>query len=222
MFHIRAVRRAGGRRSTPTLVTGEGVIGDSSEIVAWADRRRPGAGLYGERAQDRAEVLRLEDLCDERLGPHARRWAYFHLLADRAKTLRLFDAQSSVPALERAGMRLAFPAVRALMRRAMHIDEGGAERSRRVVDEVFAEVSRVLQDGRPYLVGAAPTAADITFASLALPAILPETPSVRLPPPSALPPVAAAQVEAWRATPAGRFAMRFVGERAPSARVAGP
>jgi glutathione S-transferase len=219
MFHIRAVRRAGGRRSTPALVTGEGVIGDSSEIVAWADRRRPGAGLYGERPADRAEVLRLEDLFDERLGPHVRRWAYFHLLQDREATLRLFDAQSDVPALERAGMRVVFPAVRAIMRRAMRIDAAGAERSRRVVDEVLAEVSRLVQDGRPYLVGAAPTAADITFASLALPAILPEMGSVRLPPLSALPPAAATQVEAWRATAAGRFAMRFSGERAPSARV---
>jgi glutathione S-transferase len=214
-----AVRRAGGRHSTPTLVTDEGVLGDSSDIVAWADRRRPDAGLYGEGAANRAEILRLEDLFDENLGPHIRRWAYFHLLADRSKTLQLFDAQPGVPAMERVGIRLIFPGLRALMRRAMKINAAGAERSLKKVDEVFAEVSRLLADGRPYLAGSAPTAADITFAALALPALIPERATVRLPPLSALPPVAAARIEAWRATPAGRFGIRMAGERPPSARV---
>jgi glutathione S-transferase len=220
-FHIPAVRRAGGRRATPTLVTDEGVLSDSSDVLAWADRRRPLAGLYGKSAAERAEILRLEDLFDEYLGPHARRWAYFYLLQDRASMLRLLDAQP-VAKLEHLAMRFAFPAVRALIRRGLHVHADGAERSRKKVDEVFADVSRLLEDGRPYLVGGAPTAADITFASLSLPGLIPESATVRLPPISALPAVAAAQVEAWRATPAGRFGTRIVGERARSTRVPDP
>jgi glutathione S-transferase len=212
VFHVPAVRRAGGRRSTPALVTEDGVLADSSDILAWIDRRRPEIGLFGKTSAEQDEVSRPEDRFDEALGPHVRRWAYFHLLGDRTASLRLFDAQPGVPALERAAMRAAFPLVRGLMRRAMNIHAEGAERSRRHVDELFAEVSTRLADGRPYLVGDGPTAADLTFAALALPAVLPDHPVVRLRPLSALPPAAATQVEAWRATPAGRFATRMVRE----------
>jgi glutathione S-transferase len=118
-------------------------------------------------------------------------------------------------------MPLAFPAVRALIRRSLHVHAEGAERSRRKVDELFAEVSRLLADGRRYLTGDAPTAADITFASLALPGLIPESSPVRLPTMSELPPVVASQIETWRATPAGQFGIRMAGERAPSARVPG-
>jgi glutathione S-transferase len=212
MFHVPAVRRAGGRHSTPTLLTDEGVLGDSSDIVAWADRQRPEAGLFGKSAAERAEIARLEDRFDEALGPHARRWAYHHLLADRAASLRMFDAQTATPAFERRVMRVIFPAVRAIMRRGMKIDAERAERSRRKVDEVLDEIAAKLADGRRYLVGDAPTVADLTFAALAIPAVLPDHPRVVLPPFEALPPEAAAQIRAWRAHPAGACALRMVSE----------
>jgi glutathione S-transferase len=212
VFHAFGVKRAGGRRSTPALVTDEGVLDDSTDIVAFCDRRRPAAGLYGKSAEEKREILALEDLFDEQLGPHVRRWAYFHLLADRPAILRMFAAQPGVPALEQRLMPPLFPLARAVMRASMKIDAEGAERSRRKVDEVFATVAERLADGRRYLVGDAFTAADLTFAALAAPGVLPDGLALRYPNLTDLPAPVATQVKAWRAHPAGAFATRLAGE----------
>jgi glutathione S-transferase len=213
VFHAPPVKRAGGQRATPTLVTSDGVLNDSTDILAFCDRQRPEARLYGESAEERREILALEDRFDEALGPHVRRWAYFHLLRDRAAILRMFDAQASVPAFEKKVMRVVFPAVRLVMRKAMSIDAAGAERSRGQVDEVFAEVAARLADGRRYLVGDAFTAADLTFAALAAPGVLPpEGLALSYPTVEELPAEVAAQARAWRTHPAGVFAMRVARE----------
>lgn len=209
-FHLPAVRRAGGKRTTPLLVTDGGVLTDSTDILAWVDRRRPDLALFGRTAEDRREILALEDHFDEALGPHTRRWAYFHLLPDRAFARRMFDAQAVVPAHERALMRVIFPVVRLAMRRAMNITEEAAERSRRKVDAVLDEVAARLADGRRYLVGDAFTAADLTFAALVTPAILSEDPESRLPPLAWVPAAAADRIRAWQAHPAGAFAQRIM------------
>src|SRR5688572_11560792 len=76
MLHWLPARRAGGGRTVPVLVTHDRqVIGDSTDILRWAERAGAG-GLVPEHPAERAEVDRLEDWFDEVLGPHSRRWAY--------------------------------------------------------------------------------------------------------------------------------------------------
>lgn len=209
-FHVAAVRRAGGRHTTPVLVTDEGLLSDSTDILAWAHRKRPAANLYGRDDVERREIEALEDRFDEQLGPHARRWAYFHLLPQRDATLAMFTSQASTPRHERALIRLVFPALRFAMRRSMKIDAKSAARSKSKVDAVFDDVAARLADGRRYLVGDRLTAADFTFAVLATPALLPDDPASRLPPLDAAPASAVPSIRAWREHPAGVFAQRII------------
>lgn len=206
MLHVPAVKRARGKRATPVLVTEDGVLTDSTDILAWVDRARPAAKLFGETASSRVEIAALEDRFDEELGPHARRWAYAHILPDTAFMHRVFAAQTMTPVGERRAMRLLFPLARAVMKRAMRIDAAGGARSLIKVEEVFEEVGRRLSDGRRYLVGDAFTAADLTFAALSSPVLLPD--GARLPSLDELPPAAAARARAFREHPAGAFALR--------------
>ncbi|MBX7195888.1 MAG: glutathione S-transferase [Sandaracinaceae bacterium] len=215
-FHAPAVRRAGGKRTTPVLVTDEGVLPDSKDILAWADRQRPEARLYGRAPEERREIEALEAMLGDELGPHTRRWAYFHILPDRAATLAMFTSQTVTPSHERAIVPFAFPVLRPLMRRAMRIDAEGAERSRKKVDATFDTIAERLSDGRAFLVGDALSVADITFATLASPALLWEDPSSRLPPVDVLPPAAVSRIQAWRAHPAGQFALQITRLRASS------
>jgi len=53
----------------------------------------------------------------------------------------------------------------------MGINEEGRAVAMRRIKEVFAEVEALLSDGRKYLTGASFTAADLTFAALAAPAL---------------------------------------------------
>jgi glutathione S-transferase len=149
----------------------------------------------------------LEELFDTRLGPHTRRLAYYHLLRDRALFLR--SVLTGVGRGERVVFTTLAPVMAFLMRRGMNITPVSAERSLDRIREVFAEVGERLADGRSYLVGEAFTAADLTFASLAAPAVLPRNYGSPLPTLDELPGDMLMVVEECRATPAGEFALKI-------------
>jgi glutathione S-transferase len=207
LFHYVANRRAGARRTVPVVVDGDQLITDSTDIVAWADTKKPGTLLPTGAA--RAEVLALEDELDRVLGPATRRWAYFHLLP--RKDLDHVITRG-VPRWEAAALEVTRPLAVRLLSRAMKIDAAGAERSRVKIEETFARVAERLADGRRYLAGDRFTAADLTFASLASPVLLPREHPFGLPHPEELGGAARDQILAWRASTAGRFAQRIYAE----------
>jgi glutathione S-transferase len=166
LLHNLATLRAGGGDTTPVLVTPEETLADSTDILKWIDRRRPDLGLYA--AKDAAE---LEDLFDETLGPHTRRWVYAHVLDDPALTRRALTTGASGRA--RAAYRVLQPVITFGMRKGLNITPTSKERSRAKVDEVFARVDALLADGRPFLGGDRFGAADLTFAALGAPVVLP-------------------------------------------------
>jgi glutathione S-transferase len=208
----RAVIPAGGRRTVPCLVTPEGVHNDSTDILRWVDRQAAAPPLFPEGAEA-AEVARLEEDFDRRLGPATRRLAYFHLLADRAALRSLLLSAGS--GWEATLARPAFPLLRTIIVRGLRITAEGASRSRRSLEETFSQVDARLADGRPYLCGDRFTAADLTFAALAAPVLLPPAlePLVRLGGP--LPPALRELVDRCRAHPAGAFALRLYQEQRP-------
>ena len=207
VFHAFAVKRAGGKRATPILVTDKGLIEDSTNILHWADRAAPEAHLYGRTDAERKEIETLEEYFDVHLGPHTRRWMYFHILPRRDLALTLVN--HGEPALERAAFPVFFPLARAIMRRAMRINAPGYERSAAKIEEVFSAVDKKLADGRSFLVGDTLTAADITFATLAAVIVLPPEYSVKLPDLSEFPAEMAQQIRTWQERPAGAFALRL-------------
>ncbi len=74
MFHWTATFAAGAGRTVPALVSDEGVLGDSTDIVRYADRHAPAARrLLPEDAGARAACDALEDELDEAFGPAVRR-----------------------------------------------------------------------------------------------------------------------------------------------------
>jgi glutathione S-transferase len=83
------------------------------------------------------------------------------------------------------------------------------------IDRIFDEVAERLRDGRPYLVGDAFSAADLTFAAMAAPCVLPDRYGVTLPTPDELEAPARARVLAWREHRGGQFALRIYEERPP-------
>jgi glutathione S-transferase len=207
-FHAVAVRRAGGGRSTPILVTSDGVVRDSTDILLWAnDRAEKGRALYPEDPVARAEVLALEERFDEDLGPHVRRAIYFDLLPLPGLTLPLMT--HAVPRHERMLLPLLYRPLRTAMRSSMRIDAAGAQRSTDKLMSVVDDVSKRLADGRRYLAGDRFGAADITFASLAAPAVCAPGYGVPLPSVDALPAGAAALVRRVRDTPAGACCLRM-------------
>lgn len=213
--HVPLVSRLAGLRrgvwhTVPILVTADGVVRDSTAILRWAEARSRGGGrLYPEDPTALDEVDGLEERFDTALGPHTRRLAYSWLLPHRALAL---GALGGVPLVEQVTTRALYPVVRKVMERGLGIDAAGVERSRRKIDEVFAEVGERIADGRRYLVGDRFTAADLAFASLAAPVLLPPEYGAKLPSIEVLPAPIRAEVERLRETAAGRFALRLYAE----------
>lgn len=205
LFHLLPARLAGGSRTVPVLVDGKTVIADSTDIVAWADARDPGALLPADPV-DRAAALQLEDDLDRDLGPATRRWAYFQLLDRRDLEDRLFG---SAPRWERLALAAARPLAVRFLTRSLKIDAAGAERSRQKIDAVFTRLSELVGDGRRFLVGNRFTVADLTFAALAAPILLPPGCASPLPSLDDFSGEPRARLEAWRASLAGQFALRI-------------
>jgi len=188
------------------LVTPDGVLGESSEILGWVDRQTPPERrLFPAEPGARAEVERLCRRFDEELGPRARRLMYVHMLAQRELMLRFNNA--GVPRWEDRAMRLGWPLAVRFARRQLDIRPGIAQEDETVVWRELDFVAELLADGRPYLCGDRFGAADLTFAAMSAAVVVPPVYGVPLPQPDVLPPHTAALVRRAREHPAGRFAL---------------
>ena len=212
-IHSIYARLAGGTRTVPVLVTSNGTLGQSQEILRWADERAPAEDrLFPTDMVAREEVENLCARFDAELGPQARRLIYVYMFnEDRDDALRINN--QGVPGWEDWTIRHSWPLAQRFLSWVLGIRPGVE-----VQDEadVFGELDVVaerLADGRPHLCGEEFTAADLTFAALAAAVALPPDYGVELPQPENLTPETAALVERVREHPAGRYALTMFAEQ---------
>jgi glutathione S-transferase len=211
-IHRIAARRAGGGGTVPVLVTPEGALGESEEILVWVDGRTPPAQrLFPAKPSERAEVERLCRRFDERLGPRGRRLMYVNMLAHPELMVR-FNNQG-VPRWEDRALRIVWPLAVRFLGRALGIRAGVEVEDEAVVWGELDFVAELLADGREHLCGERFGAADLTFAALSASVVVPPVYGVPLPQPDVLPPEIAAFVERVRDHPAGRYALTLFTER---------
>ncbi|HYG96629.1 MAG TPA: glutathione S-transferase family protein [Solirubrobacterales bacterium] len=212
VWHTVASRLAGGKGTTPVLVTPSEVVPESPQIAEWADRRdAPGPRLFPDGPEG-DEVRKLVHSLVDELGPQTRRIAWGHLiddlpLADRSWGQGLQGWQRD---WQLRLLTMGKPVIRRRLGLA-ELDEAGAR-----VRAIFDDVADTLGDGRRYLCGESITAADLAFASMAMPAILPDEGfPVPLPRPDEMGKMART-IHELRERPAGQFALRlYRDERAP-------
>jgi glutathione S-transferase len=216
-IHRVAARRAGGGATVPVLVTPDGAIGESQQILEWADARlAPEQRLFPEGVAARAEVDALCRRLDERLGPAARRLIYVHLL-DQRKIVLAFNNQG-VPSWEDRALRYGWRPLRRFVEHELGIVAGVQDDDEAIVFEEFDRVAELLADGRPFLCGERFGAADLTFAALSAAVVVPIGYGVTLPQPDALAPATAELVRRARSHRAGRHALSLYAEQRQGAR----
>jgi glutathione S-transferase len=205
-LHSIAARRAGGGATVPVLVTGEEVLGESSDIIAWADERAPAElRLLPAGPAERAEVERLCRRFDEVLGPSGRRVIYVHMFTQRRLALEYNN--KGVPAWEDRLARAGWPLFERLITRVLGIAPGGEAGDEATVFAELDHAAELLADGRAYLCGEQFSAADLTFAALSAPVTVPPEYGSPLPQLPLLAPSTAALVRRAREHPAGRHAL---------------
>jgi glutathione S-transferase len=77
------------------------------------------------------------------------------------------------------------------------------------IEDTFARIAQHLADGRTFLIGDRFSVADLTFAALAAPVLMPPHHPTKFPPISELTVDARAQVTKWRESPAGELGLRM-------------
>jgi glutathione S-transferase len=202
-LHIAVSRRAGGHGTLPVLICEDGVLGESEAILRWADSRLPAERRLFPDGD--GEVAALCRRLDEGLGPDGRRLMYARMLPHRRLMLRYND--HGVPPWEDRLLRTLWPAMTRFAARRLALRDDTVERDTARVQAVFDEIGERRADGRRYLCGDRFTAADLTFAALAAAVLVPPEYGTPLPQPDELPEPVASEVRAFRAHPAGAFAL---------------
>lgn len=212
LIHILAARLVGGGATVPVFVSDAGeVLADSADILRWADAHtRPERRLYPEGGLGR-EAAAFEAWLDHGFGPDGRLWLY-HETLPVVRELQHW-ALAGVPRWERIFFRASGPAVGITIRRYLGVDSDSARAALDRVERVFDDIAERLSDGRPFLLGERFTAADLTFAALSAPMLLPALYGSPLPPPEAMPDRLAREVRRFRGHRAGAFVERLYREQ---------
>ncbi len=210
-FHRSATQAVGGT-SVPVLVTDTGSFTDSTEILRYLDTLTPKPDrLYPSDAALRQQVETLETVFNLELGPETRRWGYFHIL-DNDEILHRQWGQG-IPPREQALFPKMLPKLRTMVREALNISAASATNALEIIHRIFASVNDRLADGRPYLVGDQFTAADLTFAALAAPMLLPPEHPMSITGFKTVPEPMAREIATCRRSPAGKFVLRLYRDR---------
>jgi glutathione S-transferase len=210
VLHLIASRRAGGKGTTPVLVTEDEAIGESAEIAEWADRNSAAPGTLFPEGEQGAEARDLVKRFGDELGTQTRPLFWAALIKDLPLANRLWSQGLSGRAARAQPwvLRLSKP----LIKRGLGLKPDTVETAPARIREIFDEVAARLER-RPHLVGDRITAADLSFAAMAAPALMPDAGHpAAYPDPSELDRPVAEAMRELRAHPAGEYARRLYRE----------
>ena len=193
---------------TPLLTTYDPenpTIVDSTAILLYLSKHdRQLSWLYPE--EHAARILEVEEMLDQDLGVHVRRWAYSILLNFPDPTKKMMGAELTW--IERFLLPILFGQLKVSFRKMFALTKSTTDETEAKIQSLFDRVNEMLSDGREFLVGDQFTAADLTFAALSYPVIFPPAFDKRFPFDQA-PQILQDKINHFRSQPAGQFALRL-------------
>ncbi len=165
--HMLQMMKLTRQSQTPALRVGSDVIAGSTTIIDRLEQDFPEPRLYPEDPDERSRALSIVREFDDEVGPAVRLAKFFEVL-DASVAIGAFcwDRSPLVKAIYRAG----FPAIRRVMWSKMGITEETAERGLERTQQAFDFVAKE-SGSAGYLVGDRFSVADLTCASLLMPAV---------------------------------------------------
>ncbi|MGB3508753.1 MAG: glutathione S-transferase family protein [Microcoleaceae cyanobacterium] len=211
LFHRLATQKHGGN-SVPVLVTeNHGNFVDSTDILHYLSATAPpDKKLYLDVPELRQEVEELEDLFDKKLAIAVRNWGYFYQAKNRQAMRRGWC--TNTPWFEQMGFAIAFPYLSNFFCNKLELNAENAASSLTEIKHIFNLVGQRLADGRSYLVGDNFSTADLTFAALSAPVLMPPEHFMKPQPLSQIPSEMATVIKELQATPAEKYALRLYRE----------
>src|SRR5262249_18837715 len=148
------------------------------------------------RLYEKAKTAAFETRLNAKLGPDGRLWMYYHTLP-MMKALAPW-ALAAVPRSEQTAFAIGGRPRGPKPARYPHGDAPAAAPALARSGGVFDEIAKRLADGRPFLLDERFSAADLTFAALTAPLIMPAQYGSPLPPVDTLPEAITCEVRRLR------------------------
>ena len=161
--------RTSSRFSTPLYIDRDGtLIQKSIDIMKYLD------GRYRNDSQKSLfpskEVENLVQHYHDFFGTHTRRIAYYFILNNKKLVFAL--ANNNVDKFQALLCRLFYPCFQTFLAKGLSINRHSYQKSLQYARKEIEKVSLTLKDKRKFLMGDNFTAADISFASLAVPLLM--------------------------------------------------
>jgi glutathione S-transferase len=163
--------------SVPIFISKENdkinILTNSSDIILYANlNSKNNKKLLPNDDKMIQEISELEKLFDERLGPATRQLIYYYVLDNKNLALNLLT--NGVSKKQKTLIKYNYFIVKIIMKNYMSISKDDSVEASNIIDEIFGIVESKLSDGRHYLVGNSFSIADLSFASLASPILIPK------------------------------------------------
>src|SRR5450432_691234 len=162
-----------GLNNNPVLIKTDALIYTTDSIVKYFDQRSlPSKRLVPADPQKEKEVLDLYNLFTGDYEYETSRYVYSLLLPVRSFASSLFTQR--IPWNEKLTYRIRYSSISAALQKELDLSETTPDERLAYIKTIFKQVGDLLGDGRKYLTGDKLTLADIAFAAISAPLIIPD------------------------------------------------
>jgi len=217
-LYKKAVKKWTGKKGigyNPVLIMTDALIYTTDSIIQFAEQRSlPENKFIPEDPDKRKEVLDLYHLfTGEFFEEKVTRYVYTRLIPDKKYARALF--KQNVPLKEKLIYKVGYSFMKSALNKDFNLNVNMSNEHLTELRKVFAQVDVLLNDGRKYLTGATLTLADIAFAAIGAPLVLPEEYGGAVSKISEISDEYRKDVNELRATNAGQFILRLYQDDRP-------
>ncbi|MEX6688515.1 cytochrome P450 [Danxiaibacter flavus] len=207
-----------GIRNNPVLVMNDGLIYTTNSVVQYCEQNcLSSKKMVPAETGRKKEVLDLYNLFNGEYEEAVTKYVYLQMLPNASFAKAVFTRH--VPIGERLNYSFKFGSISAALKSDHNLSGCSSDQLLDFIRKTFARVNGLLADGRKYLTGDTPTLADIAFASISSPLILPEECGSVTPKINQVPDAYRLVIDELRATAAGQFVLRLYQEDRPPKRL---
>ncbi|MEP7144620.1 MAG: cytochrome P450 [Ferruginibacter sp.] len=216
LFTTRVHKLTGDKshRNSPVLINTDALIYTTNSVLHYYGQRNiHGKKLLPDDPLKQKEVLDLYNLFANELGDAVTKYVYAAFLPHPKIARRVFT--KGVPFNEKLAYMIKYSAISGALSRELELAATSQEERLAFIKKIFEQVSNTLADDRKYIAGATLTLADIAFAAVAAPLVLPEEFGGVMAGMEQLPDELAKAVVELRKTRAGQFILDLYQEDRP-------
>jgi cytochrome P450/glutathione S-transferase len=206
-----------GLNNNPVLIKTDALIYSTDSIVKYFDQKSlPSKRLVPGDPQKQKEVLDLYNLFTGDYEYETSRYVYSLMIPSRSFAYSLFTKR--IPWNEKFTYRMSYSSLCGALEKEMNLSETTPGERLAYIKTIFEQVGDILSDGRKYLTGDKLTLADVAFAAVSAPLILPDEFGGVVAEIDDVPDELRKAINELRTTAAGQFVLRLYHEDRPGMR----